>query len=117
MAHLGSTILRVNPLLPPGKTLQSALDAYTHSGYQVDLAHRHLEQQRSKLLKSTLPHFTQLQAQADRLRQTYRTWADSWATAFAQICETEGFLPEPALQQRTLYRTGRPSPHAGIQLS
>ena len=103
MAHLGSTIVSIGQPLAPGQTLQAALDAYTQSGYQVDLAHRHLEQQRSKLLDSTLPHFTELQTQADRLRQTYRTWADDWAVAFSNICEAEGFLPEPALQQRTLY--------------
>ncbi|MGC1308316.1 MAG: BREX-6 system phosphatase PglZ [Phormidesmis sp.] len=103
MAHLGNTIVSIGQPLTPGQTLQAALDTYTQSGYQVDLAHRHLEQQRSKLLESTLPHFTQLSAQADRLRQTYRTWADSWAVAFSHICEAEGFLPEPALQQRTLY--------------
>lgn len=103
MAHLGSTIQQVGQTLEPGQSLQEALDAYTSSGYQVDLAHRHLEQQCSQLLESTLPHTSELRTCADQLRQNYRHWANRWAETFSQICDSEGFLPDPALQQRTLY--------------
>jgi hypothetical protein len=103
MAHLGSTLQQVGQALEPGQSLQEALAVYTNSGYQVDLAHRHLEQQCSQLLESTLPHASELRICADQLRQNYRHWANQWAEAFSQICDSEGFLPDPALQQRTLY--------------
>ncbi|MBW4672228.1 MAG: BREX-6 system phosphatase PglZ [Cyanomargarita calcarea GSE-NOS-MK-12-04C] len=84
-------------------SLREALEYYTQSGYQVDIAHRHFEQQRFKLLESTLPHFAQLLEVANQLRQKYRTWADNLAQDFTAICTAEGFLPEEDLQQRTLY--------------
>jgi hypothetical protein len=84
-------------------SLREALESYTQSGYQVDKAHRRFEQQRFKLLESTLPHFAQLLEAADLLRQQYRTWADNLAEDFTAICTAEGFLPEENLQQRTLY--------------
>ena len=104
MAHLGSTLDQVGQPLTHSQTLRDALAAYTTSGYRVDLAHRQLEQQRSQRLEITLPHFNELQLCADGLRQTYRDWADELATAFAHLCEANGFLPEASLQQRTLYQ-------------
>ncbi|MGB3294137.1 MAG: BREX-6 system phosphatase PglZ [Phormidesmis sp.] len=104
MAHLGATLAQVDKALTPSQTLREALETYTTSGYSVDLAHRQLEQQRSQLLESTLPHFNPLLRCADLLRQTYRDWANRWAATFASICETDSFLPEASLQQRTLYQ-------------
>jgi hypothetical protein len=102
-AVLGSTVLKTGRLLESANTLRDALDAYTERGYQVDLAHRHFEQQRSKLLVTELPHFNQLQNISNQLAVVYRTWADELAIDFAKLCESEGFLPEADLQQRTLY--------------
>lgn len=101
-AALGCAIAAAHPL-DPADTLTAVLDRYTQSGYQIDLAHRLFEQQRLKLLEPTLEHYGALQEVGDRLRQHYRTWADQLAQSFATICESEGFLPEPDLQQRTLY--------------
>ncbi|MEN8443935.1 MAG: BREX-6 system phosphatase PglZ [Cyanobacteria bacterium J06555_13] len=103
MAELGTTIQQVGQPLEPGQTLQDVLEAYTESGYRVDLSHRRLEQQCSQLLESALPNSNALRNCVDKLRQTYRDWANNWAESFSQICEDEGFLPEPASQQRTLY--------------
>jgi PglZ domain len=85
------------------RTHTEALEYYTQSGYQVDKAHRRFEQQRFKLLESTLPHFAQLLEATDILRRQYRLWADNLALDFSSICTTEGFLAEDNLQQRTLY--------------
>jgi PglZ domain len=84
-------------------TLRDALEYYTQSGYEVDKFHRRFEQQRFKLLESTLPHFAQLLEGADLLRSEYRTWADNLSSYFTAICTKEGFLPDDDLQQRTLY--------------
>ena len=102
-ATLGSTVLQAGRLLESAQSLHEALDAYTEQGYRVDLAHRHFEQQRSKLLVTDWPHFNQLQNIAKQLAIVYRAWADELAKDFAKLCEQEGFLPEANLQQRTLY--------------
>ena len=103
MAHLGTQIERVGTTISKAQTLREALDAYTHTGYRVDLAHRQLEQKRSQLLESTLTHFNALTDCANELRVRYRDWANQKATHFAAICDANGFLPEADLQQRMLY--------------
>ena len=103
MAHLGTQIERVGTTISKAQTLREALDAYTHTGYRVDLAHRQLEQKRSQLLESTLTHFNALTDCANDLRLRYRDWANEKATHFAALCEANGFLPEADLQQRMLY--------------
>ncbi len=103
MAQLGTTIEQVGTPISSAQTLRAALDAYTQTGYKVDLAHRQMEQTRSQILESTLPHFNELQTCADDLRQRYRDWANLWASAFASLCEADSFLPEATLQQRMIY--------------
>ena len=83
--------------------MSGALDGYTQSGFEVDRAHRRFEQQRSKLLSSTLPHFAALLEISDQIRHRYREWADALAQDFAHICDRHGFLPPEHLQQRSLY--------------
>lgn len=102
-ANLGDTLQQVGRLLEQGLTLREALEAYTEKGYRVDLAHRQLEQQYSKLLETSLPHFNPLQQTASRLRHLYRAWVDQLTQDFCQLCGQQGFLPEADLQQRTLY--------------
>jgi hypothetical protein len=72
-------------------------------GEAVDRAHRHLEQRRAALLDPQLPSFEDLRARLDQLREAWRTWADDWARDYAALCRDQGFLPAPALQQRTLF--------------
>lgn len=102
-ATLGCAIEKVDRPLKSCQSLRQALDYYTQAGYQVDRAHRHFEQQRLKLLEPTLTHYASLQEAGDHLQIQYRNWADQLAQDFAAVCESEGFLPEPDLQQRTLY--------------
>lgn len=83
--------------------LRAALEYYTQSGYQIDLAHRRFEQQCLNLLESKLPHFAQLQEATEQLRRQYRVWVDTLAQDFTAICQKDSFLPEDDLQQRTLY--------------
>jgi PglZ domain len=102
-AILGLTLVEHAHPLKGSDRLSSALDAYTNTGFEVDRAHRKFEQQRSKLLSSDLTHFGLLLEISDQLRHRYREWADTLAQEFAKICESDGFLPEDTLQQRSLY--------------
>jgi PglZ domain len=102
-ATLGCAIGQTAQPLQACHTLQEALDAYTQSGYLVDRAHRHFEQQRLKRLDTSLTYYTPLLEVGEHLQRLYRHWADHLAQAFAALCESEGFLPESHLQQRTLY--------------
>jgi hypothetical protein len=102
-ATLGLALAQYPHPLQGQNTLRSALDAYTHTAFEVDRAHRRFEQQRTKLLSSTLPNFAALLEIADQLRRRYREWVDALAHSFATICQSEGFLPEDSLQQRSLY--------------
>lgn len=104
MAQFGTQLEQVGTSsLSKAQGLREALETYTQTGYRVDLAHRQLEQKRSQLLESTLPHFNALTTCANDLRRRYRTWANQWAKDFANLCDSEGFLPEADLQQRMLY--------------
>ena len=103
MAYLGTQLERVGTTISKAQTLREALEAYTQTGYRVDLAHRQLEQKRSQLLESTLAHFNALTDCANDLRVHYRDWANQKAIHFAAICDANGFLPEADLQQRMLY--------------
>lgn len=102
-ASLGCAIEKVDSPLKSCQSLRQALDYYTQAGYQVDRAHRHFEQQQLKLLESSLTHYASLVEAGELLQAQYRRWADQLAQDFAAICELESFLPEPDLQQRTLY--------------
>lgn len=102
-ATLGQTIEQdVNPLQSVD-SLREAMDYYTTTGYQIDKVHRHFEQQNFQLLETTLPYYAQLVAIKNILRQKYRTWADTLAENFANICTKNGFLPDTDLQQRRIY--------------
>ncbi len=102
-AILGQTIERdINPLQNVD-SLTEAMDYYTTTGYRIDRVHRHFEQQNFQLLETTLPYYAQLVAIKNILRQKYRTWADTLAENFANICTKNGFLPDTNLQQRRIY--------------
>lgn len=102
-ANLGYLIESAARPLKTATSLREALEHYTQYGYEVDRSHRRFEQQRLKLLEPTLPHFAQLLDAADGLRVRYRAWANVLAEDFANLCTTEGFLPDEDLQQRSLY--------------
>ena len=102
-ATLGCQIQRQGRSLSGQQTLREALETYTTVAYACDRDHRHLEQERLKLLNATLPRFTDLQSTYEQLRHNYRQWADQLTQDFNDICQAEGFLPEAELQQRHLY--------------
>ena len=84
-------------------SLDAVVNAYVERGAAVDQAHRHLDQQRRNLLYPRVPEFESLRTQLDALRLAWRHWADSWARDFNAICRTQGFLPDSAMQQRTIF--------------
>lgn len=110
-AQLGQAIVAHPRLLGKAESLAQAMETYTGSGkgdradgaQVVDRAHRKFEQDQARLLTSKLPHFVSLQRAAARLRLLYREWVDSLNRDFAHLCAQHGYLPEPQLQQRTLY--------------
>lgn len=102
-ARLGMAIT-ASGSLDHASNLQGAITAYEQRGAAVDQAHRHLEQRRLAVLFPQLPEFDRLLKELDSLRGLWRQWADAWALAFNQICRSQGFLPPPTLQQRTLFQ-------------
>lgn len=106
-ARLGQALARagdrigVDPADDGG--LAAAVGAYVERGAAVDQAHRHLEQRRASLLYPQLPEFETLRARLNGMRRAWRAWADSWGRDFNALCAANGFLPQPAQQQRTLF--------------
>jgi len=102
-AGLGVTLARLPRPLERSATLDAAVSAYTEHAFEVDRAHRRFEQRQATLLDSELPYFAKLKDIVRLLRRAYRVWADQLARDFTTLCREHGFLPEPALQQRTLF--------------
>ncbi|MCA9517084.1 MAG: BREX-6 system phosphatase PglZ [Myxococcales bacterium] len=102
-ARLGQRVAAAGEHLGAKHGLESALDAYVQRGAAVDQAHRRLEQARAGKLVPQLPHFAVLRGRLDGARAHWRRWADTWARDFSALCRSAGFLPPPALQQRTLF--------------
>lgn len=102
-ARLGQAITQAGNSLDRRAPLERILELYTSRGAPVDRAHRHLEQRRAALLYPPMPEFEVLRARLDQMRERWRSWADRWARDFNAVCKEHGFLPLPALQQRTLF--------------
>ena len=105
--RFGQALARAGEKLFTGKSplggLDEALQAYVERGAAVDQAHRHLEQHRVTLLTPQVPEFETLRTCLDQTRQTWRTWADSWARDFNAVCRVHGFLPATGTQQRSIF--------------
>jgi hypothetical protein len=102
-ARLGSSVVDRDRLLAGCTTLAEAVARYTDGGYQVDRAHRKLEQAREELPHLDIPEAATLRRCLDQLRGVYRRWADDVALAWSALGQREGFLPPASLQQRTLF--------------
>lgn len=90
-------------------SVEEALEKYCSQGFEVDRAHRILEQRRKVLLEPHLKHFTKLRTQLDRLRELYREWADKLSKGFLERCAESSFLPTESMQQRQVFdRSIRP---------
>lgn len=102
-AALGGACARHAGLLDGVRSLDDAAERYAGAGYEVDGAHRRLEQARELLLQARTEDFASLRDRLNALRRIYRRWADEQAVAFNALCQERGFLPDAALQQRTLF--------------
>ncbi len=103
-ARLGLAFARAGERLGAGSGgLDGAVARYVERGAAVDEAHRQLEQRRVALLYPQVTAFETLRARLDGMRRAWRAWADGWARDFNALCRSEGFLPDAALQQRTLF--------------
>ncbi len=102
-AQLGCAVVDHAGLLDGCAGLGEAVERYAAGGYQVDRAHRQLEQTREELPQLELPEAQALRARLDELRGVYRRWADRVAHVFSALCRRDGFLPAAELQQRALF--------------
>ncbi|MBP6846095.1 MAG: BREX-6 system phosphatase PglZ [Kofleriaceae bacterium] len=102
-ARLGCGVVDHEALLGGCVTLADGVERYTAGGYQVDRAHRQLEQAREELPQLDIPEASTLRVCLDRLRSVYRRWADDVALVWSALCQREGFLPPASLQQRRLF--------------
>lgn len=102
-ARLGVAIQAAGPTLTSNDSVQSAVDEYVRVGAEVDQAHRHLEQDRQKLLGSQMPEFEQVRSVLDQMEGEWRDWANAWGRGFNAVCSAHGFLPDGTRQQRTLF--------------
>ena len=102
-AQLGRMVVDHHDLLDGAKTLAEALERYTTAGFEVDAAHRRLEQARHQLAHLEIEEASVIRERLDELRAVYRGWADPTAAYFNGLCRQEGFLPGAALQQRTIF--------------
>ncbi len=107
LASLGQTLEAAGPGLGTARNLADAVARYAGdgAGWQVDQAHRKLEQEVLTLRHdlARLPRSAELRACLAAGRDAWREWARTWAEDFAALCQAEGFLPPPELQQRTLF--------------
>ena len=102
-ARLGTAIEVAGDRLPTEGGFAGVADAYAAKGAAVDRCHRLLEQARATAVVAQTTEFERLRTGVEAARFTYRIWADAWAKGFSAFCKSHGFLPEPALQQRTLF--------------
>ena len=101
-ACLGRAIAAAGPALA-ATSLEVALERYVARGAAVDQAHRALEQRWQAANDPQLPEYDSLRARVQGLRELWHAWADTWARDFGALCQKQGFLPPPALQQRMLF--------------
>jgi hypothetical protein len=102
VATLGQAIAAAGPALA-ADSLEAAVQRYVHSGAAVDQAHRNLEQRWHGVSGALLPGREALRARVVGTREKWYAWADAWARDFSALCKARGFVPAPALQQRTLF--------------
>lgn len=102
-AQLGQRLAEQARPLQGAHSLGHALELYTQGIHLVDQAHRWFEQDRLRLLEPRLVHFEALAEATKHLRALYHSWVDTLNRKFSELCLQHGFLPEPSLQQRTLY--------------
>ena len=101
-SHLGLAINAAGPELA-AESLARAVERYQQRGAAVDEAHRALEQRWLQVNDGRLPEREPLRAAVAEVRTCWHAWADAWARDFSQLCRAQGFLPAPALRQRTLF--------------
>ncbi len=102
-AELGLACSQNESLLKGASNLAQAAERYARHGHTVDSAQRRLEQARGQLHLVQLDEFPALLQCLNQVRTVYRRWADAQAIAFNALCKNSGFLPDNALQQRTLF--------------
>jgi hypothetical protein len=102
-AQLGTAIEAAGNRLPGDAGFAGIAEAYAAKGAAVDRCHRLLETARATSLVTQTSDFERLRAGIEAARLAYRDWADAWGRGFSAFCKANGFLPESALQQRTIF--------------
>ncbi len=101
-AQLGQALADAGPALA-ADSLPAALRRYQEAGAEADLTHRVFEERWLRANDARLDQREELLQQVLSMRRLWHTWADTWARDFSALCRDKGFLPPPALQQRTLF--------------
>lgn len=102
-AKLGASIARHDGLLNGSRDLDQVAERYAQGGFEVDRAHRRLEQCRYQSPVVQMEEYPLILKCLNGLRGVYRRWADEQALAFSALCKSDGFLPEASLQQRNIF--------------
>jgi hypothetical protein len=102
-ARLGIAIEAAGPRLPVDGGFAGVAEAYVAKAAAVDRRHRLLEQARASGVVTLAGDFEQIRGGVEAARLAYRGWADAWARDLSAFCRAHGFLPEPSLQQRTIF--------------
>ncbi|MFO0598692.1 MAG: BREX-6 system phosphatase PglZ [Myxococcaceae bacterium] len=102
-ARLGLALKNAELRLDGVRTLEDATTAYVELAAPVDRAHRTFEQRFSALYGPLLPELTALDAAFEKVRFAYEEWSKRLAAEFNAVCQREGALPPPELQQRALF--------------
>ncbi|PRQ05137.1 BREX-6 system phosphatase PglZ [Enhygromyxa salina] len=103
VAALGQAVVGSKLEFRSANSLEEATLSYVERGAQVDRRHRELAQQATALLFSKLPYADRLRLAIEHVRKIYVAWQDARAREWSALCEREGALPGPALQQRQLF--------------
>lgn len=101
--QLGMTLNKAPKSLGVMNSIEEAADFYAEKCAVVDQHHRHLEQLRYRLLKSSLPQFEELQHILNSLRKNHQQWVNQLAKEFNALNSEYGFLPGDDYQQRFVF--------------
>ncbi|TXD36980.1 BREX-6 system phosphatase PglZ [Lujinxingia vulgaris] len=101
--ELGVLLKRHDDPLAGAMSVDEASARYADKVWEVDRAHRRMEQERSAKLHPSIPEFARVRGALDGVRELYQAWVGQGARRFNGICETYGFLPTESRQQRWFF--------------
>jgi hypothetical protein len=102
-AALGQAVATCKLDFRTADSLEEATQRYVERGTKVDRRHRELVQLSDQLLFDKIPHGERLRRAIEGVHKIYVAWQDQRAREWSALCEREGALPNPELQQRHVF--------------